>query len=273
MIREIEKSLFCWGDKMELNKDLFMNCNEGLKQTEISVYEGCELCDAGYLNGKMCNCLKEIIKQRKYKNSNIDYEFSSLEIYDEEIDAKLKIDENEFVDINVNKFVEEYIDKANINLKEGMGYILHGNTGRGKSLTAMKTVMKLTDKNYKCYFITVKEFIDLIKSSWDDDDSKVLLKYIYDCDFLVFDDLGVELQTDWAITELDKLFRHRYFKKKPVILTTNYTLKDIKEKYAKRIVSLFHERLMFIVFVTKTDYREKLSKMPSYMNIDNFKEQ
>lgn len=248
--------------------------SEEIKSTEKNEFVGCSKCDAGYIaDGKLCECLKKEIIQRKYRNANIDYDFALLPIYDEEVEAYLRVG-SEKIRINLNKFIDQYIINANENLKNGLGFILHGPTGRGKSLTAMKTLMFLTDKNYKCYFTTVKQFIELIKKSWEDEESKTLLDYIYNCDFLAFDDLGVELhKTEWTITELDALFRHRYFKKKPTLMTTNYTLTNLKEKYAQRIISLFHERLMFIAVVSKEDFREKKASIPNYINIEMLKEE
>lgn len=256
---------------MEFKPNLNLT-EEALKETEKSDFLGCSLCDAGYIGDKLCECLRFEIMNRKYNNANIDFHFASLPIYDEEVDAYLKT-ETEKVKINLNKFVDMYVKNSEENIKTGNGFLLNGPTGRGKSLTAMKTIMKLTDKGYKCYFTTVKQFLEIIKKSWEDEEHKNLLNYIYNCDFLVCDDLGTELhKTDWTITEIDSLFRHRYFKRKPTIMTTNSSINDLKEKYAQRIISLFHERLMFIAVVSKEDFREKTAKVPSYMDLEVLKD-
>lgn len=243
-----------------------------LKPTEETFYNGCGKCNAGYIeDGKLCDCFKLEIKKRKYVNSNIKYDFASLELKDEIIDAYIK-NGNDKVKINMSNFINQYVKNSNENIKNGTGFIINGGTGRGKSLSAMKTLMFLVDKRYKCYWATVKEYLDIIKKSWEDDNYKRLLNYIYDCDFLAIDDLGVEMhKTDWPIVELDSLFRHRYFKNKPVIMTSNQSITNLKEKYAQRIVSLFYEKLMFITIVTNEDFREKNSKLPSYLNLEELK--
>jgi DNA replication protein DnaC len=247
--------------------------DENLKETEKSQFTGCTICDAGYVNGNICDCLKLEIMKRRYVNANINYDFASLPIIDSEVEAYLKVN-NERKPINLNKLVKSYVNSSKQNLETGNGIIFNGPTGRGKSLTAMKILMKLCDKGFSCYFITVKQFLELIKKSWEDEDAKKTLNYIYNCDFLVCDDLGTELhKTDWTVTELDSLFRDRYFKKKPILLTTNSSVNDLKEKYAQRIVSLFHERLMFVAVVTKEDYREKTAKIPSYINLEELQDE
>jgi DNA replication protein DnaC len=253
-------------------KNILAEDDTELKDTEKNSVGSCQNCNAGYTqDGKICNCLKETIMKRKYENANINYEFASIPIIDKEMDAFLK-NGDEKIKINMNNFINQYVNNANENLKNGFGFLLNGGTGRGKSLSAMKTLMFLSDKGYKCYFITVKQFLEIIKKSWEDEDYKKLLNYIYNCDFLTFDDLGVELhKTDWTLVEIDSLFRYRYFKKKSTIITTNSSLSNLREKYAQRIISLFHERLMFIAVVTKEDFREKKAKVPSYINLEELK--
>lgn len=255
-----------------------------LKPTEENSYKGCQICDAGYLeDGKMCECMKKEIKMRRYHNANIDYDYASLIIHEEEVTAFLKDDEFEHpsnpklngkMPILLNPFIEDYIENANLYREDGRGIIFNGPVGRGKSLSAMKILMHLIDKGYSGYFITIKELFDMIKKSWTDEDFEKTKNHIYNCDFLVLDDLGTEYQkngSDWAITELDGLMRHRYYKKLPLITTTNSNLEMLTEKYAQRIVSLFHERSLIATIVSKEDYRPKKGKIPGYTNKEKFK--
>lgn len=255
-------------------KNILSDDEDELKVTEVNTVVGCNKCTAGYINGTMCECFKKVVMLRKYGNANIDFDYASKILNEKEIDAKLKI-EDEVIDIDINLFIEDFIDNAHNHRREGKGMIIGGPTGRGKSLTVMKTLMFLVDKGYKCYFITVKEFLDLIKQSWNDEEKKTLLNYIYKADFVAFDDLGVEFHkkdSDWAVTELDGFFRHRYYKKLSTLITTNSNLDMLTEKYAQRIVSLFHERSLQLAIVSKEDYRPKIgNKLPEYMNLNKFK--
>lgn len=260
-------------------KDIFKTDSD-LKETEKNLFDGCSNnCNAGYINGKICDCLKKEIMLRKYTNSNIDYDFASLPLIEEEITAYLKDSEhpNGRFEINLNAFIDDYVINANKNLNEGKGIAFVGPTGRGKSLSAMKIIMKVVDKGYTGYFITVKEFLDLIKQSWSDEDKEKLVNRILNVHFLVIDDIGTEYvkkDSDWSLTELDSLMRYRYYKKLPLLITTNSSLEKLKEKYAQRIISLFHERLMFVPIISKEDFREKkLSKLPEYMDINKFKKE
>lgn len=257
--------------KPELNS--ILGKSEPLKETEKNVFNNCDKCESGYINGKACECLKLEIKKRRLLKANINYDFSALPIKSEELNCYMKISEDEKVKININAYIEDYVNNAKENYSTGNGFLLMGSTGRGKSLIASKTLMRLIDKGYTGYFATTKEFIEIIKTSWTDEEYKTLLNYIYNVDFLIIDDLGVEVsKTDFNVSELDALFRHRYFKKKTTIMTTNFNIENLKEKYAQRILSLFHERLVFITVISNEDHRIKNYGLPKYMDLDKFKE-
>lgn len=252
-----------------------------LKPTEETSYNGCGECNAGYLSdGIMCICMRHEMKLRRYRNCNISYEYASLPLIEEDIRAFLKDDEYEHptdpkkngkYQIVLNPFLDDYIDNLTLYKQDGKGIIFNGPVGRGKSLSAMKLLMKIVDKGYTGYFTTIKEFLEIIKKSWDDEDYKKLLDKIYNADFVVFDDLGTELhKTDWTITEIDSFFRHRYYKKLVTIMTTNSKFEQLEAKYAQRIISLFQERSLVVSIVSEADYRPKLGKIPKYTNKNKF---
>lgn len=250
--------------------------NEELKDTEKSTFGGCGKCSAGYIGDKMCDCFRLEVMKRRYGNANIDYAFASLPIIEDEVEAYLKDSTapNGMFSIDLNPFIEEYVNTHKENFSSGKGIIFNGPVGRGKSLSSMKVLMMLVDKGYSGYWTTIKNYFDIVKKSWNDEEYEKLKNHIYDCDFLVIDDLGTEYtktDSDWVPTEIDGLMRHRYFKKKPLIITTNSTLDNMKVKYAQRVISLFSERSFIVPIVSKEDYREKLAKIPDYIDVNRFK--
>jgi DNA replication protein DnaC len=257
-------------------KNIFNNIDEEPKEVDKTSFLGCTKCDAGYIDNKLCDCLRFEIMSRKYKNANIDYDFASLEIDEESVTAFLKDIEHPDgrYQILLQPFIDDYIDNLESYRDDGKGIIFNGPVGRGKSLSAMKIIAGAVNKGYPSYFCTIKELFDIVKKSWDDEKYIKLKNHVFNCDFLCVDDLGVEYRkdgSDWALTELDGLMRHRYYKKLVTIFTTNSSLDKLSEKYAERIVSLFHERSLIVPIVSKEDYRPKLGTTPDYMNKDRFK--
>lgn len=257
-------------------KGIFSSEEKENKEVDKTLFSGCKKCDAGYIGEALCECLRFEIMMRKYKNSNIDYEFASLEIEEESVTAFLKDIEHpdDRYQILLTPFIEDYVDNLKSYHHDGKGIIFNGPVGRGKSLSAMKILMGAVDKGYTAYFCTVKDLLDIIKKSWNSEEFVKLKNHIWNCDFLVVDDLGVEYKkegSDWVLTELDGLMRHRYYKKNVSIFTTNSSLDGLSEKYAERIISLFHERSLIVPIVSKDDYRPKLGTTPKYMNKNKFR--
>ncbi|MBU5454833.1 ATP-binding protein [Caproiciproducens sp. MSJ-32] len=53
---------------------------------------------------------------------------------------------------------------------------------------------------------------------------------------LVIDDLGTEQGTEWSLSKIYTILDSRYRKKLPTIVTSNYSLGQLKERYGERIV-------------------------------------
>ena len=57
------------------------------------------------------------------------------------------------------------------------------------------------------------------------------------CDLLVLDDLGAEMATTFSKSALYNLVNTRLLCKKPTIINTNLTIKEIETRYTARVAS------------------------------------
>ena len=57
------------------------------------------------------------------------------------------------------------------------------------------------------------------------------------CDLLVLDDLGAEMPSAFSKAALYNLVNTRMLSKKPTIINTNLTMKEIAERYSERVAS------------------------------------
>ena len=80
-------------------------------------------------------------------------------------------------------------------------------------------------------FTSVVDMLDNLKENWG---LKELRKY-QTCNLLVLDDFGTERPTEWALETLFKIVDYRYNEELPMIITTNYTPKDLKNHVGDRI--------------------------------------
>lgn len=147
---------------------------------------------------------------------------------------------------------------------------LNGKSGSGKSHLAMAAtweIIKRSDYDKKCLFISYRELLEQIKYSFNDEQLRKdiqgsLMKDIKTADLVVIDDLGSELggttyssSTNFNNDTLNSILEAR--QNQAIILTTNLTGKEMKNAYGERIVSrLFKNSKGFAFkFVTTADKR------------------
>lgn len=159
------------------------------------------------------------------------------------------------------EYVQDYIDNLDKNKDLGNAPILIGESGLGKTMCGCIILMKALEKNYTAYFVKVGECVDMLTSSWYDEELKrEFNSEILGSDFLLLDDLGDELRSltsNLVESTINKILRTRTDNLKPTIITSNLVDKDIKTVYDNRIYSILKEHSVVISFKGK-DYREQV---------------
>ena len=126
--------------------------------------------------------------------------------------------------------------------------VLFGPMGVGKSHAAYAVSKALRERGYTTMFIMADDFLNLIRSTYDNESSlteQIIFDMIGELDLLVFDEIGAEYNRQnnpfesWASEKIFKVTDIR--ENKPTIFTTNYAPSDFEEKYGSvqggRIVS------------------------------------
>ena len=68
---------------------------------------------------------------------------------------------------------------------------------------------------------------------------------LYNCDLLVIDDLGTEQSTPFALSHLFTVLNERIIRRKSMIISTNLSLPELKERYQDRIFSRITSCLLY----------------------------
>lgn len=58
-----------------------------------------------------------------------------------------------------------------------------------------------------------------------------------DCDLLILDDLGSEFSTSFSVATIYNIINSRLIEKKPTIISSNLTVKEIEARYSPRVLS------------------------------------
>ena len=115
-----------------------------------------------------------------------------------------------------------------------------GKTGLGKTHLSLAILGVVINKGYSVYYNSVQNIMDRLqkehfgKTTYNEDSIEGDL---YESDLLILDDLGAEFSTQFTVAELYNILNTRMINSKPIIISTNLTVREIEEKYSQRIAS------------------------------------
>jgi DNA replication protein DnaC len=156
------------------------------------------------------------------------------------------------------KVVQDYAFEAEKYVDYGIGMILRGYTGTGKTLLATLLLKQVIGVGVDGYFTQFNELLDSYTATWRDEaERRWYTKRIRNAGVLVIDDIGKEHKGREQVTGsmFDDVIRHRVAAMKPTIITTNYTMEEVQTGYGgPGIMGLLAERSRDYE-VTGTNYR------------------
>jgi DNA replication protein DnaC len=165
--------------------------------------------------------------------------------------------------------VKEWREYAERYVPAGVGLILHGSIGSGKTMLSALLLKELLADGWDGYFVTFSGLLDEFASGWRDEEQKRWFRdRITNADVLVVDDVGRELKQrsfvkgegaidrsrPMAVSTMDEVLRYRVAHCRPTIITTNMTTEDLTSDYGSNIMSLLNEKSATYEFVG-SDYR------------------
>lgn len=123
-----------------------------------------------------------------------------------------------------------------------MGYLFWGPVGTGKSYLAACIANALLEKE-----VTVKmtNFNTILNDLFAAEDKTEYIKSLNGYELLIIDDLGVERSSEYALENIFSVIDWRYRSGKPLIITTNLPLAQLKQETKiekKRIYDRILER-------------------------------
>jgi DNA replication protein DnaC len=121
--------------------------------------------------------------------------------------------------------------------KEGIGLLIYGDPGNGKTYVSSCIANELISNSIPVICISINVLLDRIKqtfNTWGKEGEETILRSLSNADLLIIDDLGTEQNKDWPKTTVYNILDSRYRNGLPIIVTTNFPLEELKEKYHER---------------------------------------
>lgn len=198
----------------------------------------CKKCDdSGYVDGKMCDCMKRELVLAGYQSSGLgaliskqSFDNFSLEYYRGAAYENMKMYYTSLQDFAKGFGADTY-----------RNYLLIGGTGLGKTHLSTAVAKAVIDNGFNVVYVSaIDMFSDFERKQFGgaEDNTK---KY-FSCDLLIIDDLGTELTNQFTVSCLYNVINSRINTSKSTFINTNLSKKEIESKYAERITSrLFGE--------------------------------
>ena len=208
----------------------------GVKDIEYD----CSVCnDKGYVNGKICGCVKKIASF----------------LITEELSHEMPIDRSRFDNFNLKYYPDK--DGADGNPRRRMTAVLKvcreyalkfdpanspnllfmGNTGLGKTHLTLAVAAEIIDKGFIPVYGAAENLFSLIEKEKFSGENRGAYDAMIKSDLLIIDDLGAEMATSFTKSALYNLINTRLLSGRPTIINTNLTMKEIEARYTARISS------------------------------------
>lgn len=152
-----------------------------------------------------------------------------------------------------------YADKFDEMLQRNQGLLMYGGVGTGKSFSAACIANQLMANGVSVVMTSFPKLLELLRSEAEQN----VIEKLNAAKLVIFDDLGAERNTDYAVEKVYSIIDSRYRKGLPMVVTTNLAFEDMKReddiRYA-RIYDRLFETCYPIKFTGKSWRREEANK-------------
>ncbi len=222
----------------------------------------CEKCsDTGFVGTKLCDCMRRDLVLAGYESSGIgnlmrtqSFDTFSLDFYNRSMDERANM---EFTLAACKEYADNFAEN------NGKNMFFCGTTGLGKTHLSTSVAKAVIERGFDVVYDTSQniladfEYERFVRGY--SDTSEVRTDKYFDCDLLIIDDLGTEVANQFTVSCLYNIINTRINQRKSMIISTNLTQSEIRERYSDRITSRLFGDFMVYRFTGKDIRLQKLS--------------
>lgn len=149
---------------------------------------------------------------------------------------------NKYNELNMRRCMR-YANGFDVMLSENQGLLLWGDVGTGKSFAAACIANYLLERKVPVIMTSFSELLKVIQEKRDSE--RTLAAQMNQAKLVIFDDLGVERGTTYALEKVYNIIDSRVRRELPMIITTNLTIEQMKSE-----VSIDYRRIYDRIFET-----------------------
>ncbi len=241
-------------DLQKQKSGLLADC--GFPENYLDDIYSCSKCrDTGFVEGHRCECLKSLIVKNIGANSNLTEHMrkQTFENFDLSLFANQDTEGGQTL-----KIMQVVCDKA-INFAESFdktkdNFLIMGNAGTGKTFVTSCIANRALERGKTVYYQTAFKLFEIMENNKfgkGEDDALDIVKYIYNVELLIIDDLGTEFTTQFTLAALFDIINSRIISGKSTVISTNLNFEELSNIYSQRVTSRFMESYQLIQTVGK----------------------
>ena len=219
---------------------------KGYPDDYLELHYRCPDCkDTGWRDGRKCHCFLKALMKLLYAQSNLDQvldqeNFGNLSYAyydDQEILPEIGLTNADYM----RRVVRGCMDFAADFDRKKENLLFTGSTGVGKTFLTNCIARALMDSGHSVIYLSAGDLFEVFsRNKFDYDtpeDMRDTYRYILDCDLLIIDDLGTELNNSFTSSQLFYCINERMNMSRSTIISTNLSIARLRDSYTDRVTS------------------------------------
>lgn len=262
LIEKIKQTNLSYQRELELLLE-----HSGYSKEYLNAQYTCMLCnDTGYVLGKQCECLKRLLIERNIEEFNKEsrtdapqcFENFSLSYYSDAAAKESGLSPRRVMqDIygNCRAYAAHFSPQAK-------SILMLGGTGLGKTHLSLAIAGEVVKNGFTVIYVSAPDLFRKLQNEYygRGEAGVDTMDLLQRADLLILDDLGAEIENQFAASALYNIINSRLNCHKPSIINTNLTLKEIEKRYSDRVASRLMTLFRCLKFIGKDIRQQKLKE-------------
>jgi DNA replication protein DnaC len=207
----------------------------------------------GYVGSAMCECLRELCRQEQKKEISVlagtkeTFQQFRLDYYSDQYSPAFKTSPRAIMERNF-KICRSYAQ--NFAMNSG-NLLFNGGTGVGKTFLSACIARAVADKGYSVVYETSAHLFSKLEQARfnGNEENRRQAEKFTACDLLIVDDLGTEMPGQFVTAALYSLVNDRILGGKPMVISTNLNIDEIRRRYSPQIASRMEGSFQLLPFI------------------------
>ena len=209
----------------------------------LEVKYTCPRCeDTGIDGSRLCECHIEILKKLAYDEAGqksplkfCRFDEFRLDYYSDRVNPEYGCSPRQ----RMSEILDLCKSYAATFDTDSPSLLFYGETGLGKTHLSLSIAGEVINAGYSVIYNSAQNiFNELQKERFGKGDADGRFEpMVLECDLLVIDDLGAEFSTQFTNAALYNIINTRINSGLPTIISTNLNIKDLEERYTRRVSS------------------------------------